>query len=283
MSRKEKEQVIWKQYPEFNFIEVNYFGEVRTVNRTVTCKNGRKIFVKGRALKQQLNNKGYLYVEFRVKGKKVRLFVHRMVAITFLPNPNGYPEVNHKDNNPKNNAISNLEWCTRKYNNDYKKNFGTTSAEVLGSPVVAFDLKNSKIYHFRTQMEAGRKLKIPSKDVNNALRGRQKTAHGFLFANDESEIAEERIREIKSNMQFRDGVVAINLSDFNVFYFKSQTEASRQLNIFLSNINKVVKGKLNKTGGYWFCYADKNAVEKTRVKFGDKVARKVEKLMNNEL
>lgn len=74
-------------------------------------------------------------------------------------------------------------------------------------------------------------------------------------------------------------VIAIDLNDFNVFWLESQCEAARQLGVYTSNIYKVIKGKLNKTGGYWFCNADKNAVEKAREKFGDEIAEKVEKLM----
>ena len=49
-------------------------------------------------------------------GKRSNLYVHRAVAMTYLPNPKGKPHVNHKDNNPSNNHISNLEWCTAKEN-----------------------------------------------------------------------------------------------------------------------------------------------------------------------
>ena len=75
-------------------------------------------------------------------------------------------------------------------------------------------------------------------------------------------------------------VIAINSEAFQVLYFDSQHKASRQLGIDRSNIGKVIKGQYRKTGGFWFCNADKNAVEKLRVKFGDGVAEKVEKLMN---
>ena len=54
--------------------------------------------------------------------ERKRINVHRLVAIAFLENPNNYPEINHKDENPQNNCVSNLEWCTRKYN----MNYGTT-------------------------------------------------------------------------------------------------------------------------------------------------------------
>ena len=52
-------------------------------------------------------------------GKKKTYLVHRLVAIAFLPNPNNLPIINHKDENPSNNNVNNLEWCTVAYNNTY--------------------------------------------------------------------------------------------------------------------------------------------------------------------
>lgn len=56
------------------------------------------------------------------KNNKVYSYqVHRLLAIAFIPNPNNYQVVNHKDENKLNNTISNLEWCTTLYNNHYSK------------------------------------------------------------------------------------------------------------------------------------------------------------------
>ena len=55
-------------------------------------------------------------------SKRKRISIHRLVAMAFLDNPHNYPEINHKDENPQNNCVDNLEWCTRKYN----MNYGTT-------------------------------------------------------------------------------------------------------------------------------------------------------------
>lgn len=202
------EDVIWRTYPDYPFIEVNQFGEVRTKDRIVTCRNGNKRLVKGRILKQRDNGTGYLQVCFRVNGKQIFLYVHRIVAITFIPNPDNLPEVNHINNYPTDNAVSNLEWCSRQYNLDYKKNFGTSPAEVLGRPVIAVNRKTSE-----------------------------------------------------------------------VFWFESQSEAGRQLGIFQTHISDVVKGKYSQTGGYWFCCADENAIEKARKKFGDEIAEEVRELI----
>ena len=74
-------------------------------------------------------------------------------------------------------------------------------------------------------------------------------------------------------------MIAVNPDTFEVFWFESQHEAARQLGVSVGGVNRVVKGNLNTTKGCWFCYADENAVEKTRGKFGDGLANKVEELI----
>lgn len=66
--------------------------------------------------KQALSNKGYCVVELYKDNTRKKMLVHRIVAQTFMPNPNNYPNVCHKDDNPKNNQVTNLFWGTQKMN-----------------------------------------------------------------------------------------------------------------------------------------------------------------------
>lgn len=69
---------------------------------------------KGRRLKGYKNTKGYLLVDFsrNIRAKKI----HRIAALTFIPNPKKLPQVNHKDGNKQNNNVDNLEWCDNSQN-----------------------------------------------------------------------------------------------------------------------------------------------------------------------
>lgn len=78
-------------------------------------------------------------------------------------------------------------------------------------------------------------------------------------------------------------VFAINLKTFEVSRFKSQRDASRQLGISQGNIWSVLEGRLNQTNGFWFSRADSNAIENTRLKFGDEVAGKVKALLDEKV
>ena len=278
MIDEEKEKVVWKPYPEYPFIEANQFGEIRIRDRVITDKNGNKRLVKGRFLKQQFTARGYLRVEFSVKGKTVNIFVHRIVATCFIPNPDNLPQVNHKDNDPTNNAVSNLEWCTNQYNQDYRKNFGTSPAQLFGRPVFAVDLKTGKVLRFETQSEASRQLGVDISSITRVIKGEQNSAGGYWFTEDEREITERKIQEIKANMQSRP-VIAVNKKTSEVFWFESQREAERQLGVSESHVCAVVRGQRKTTGGYWFCRADKNVAEKTRDKFGDKIANKIKEFI----
>lgn len=63
---------------------------------------------------------GYNRVTMTNKGRKRKsCYVHRMIALAFLPNPDNLPQINHKDENKSNNKVSNLEWCNAKYNANY--------------------------------------------------------------------------------------------------------------------------------------------------------------------
>lgn len=85
-------------------------------------KEGVVLGVKGAPLTQSLNVDGYPVVYMRKNGKNCCKRVHRLLATAFIPNPNNYPVVNHKDGNKENYSLDNLEWCTIKENVEHAKN-----------------------------------------------------------------------------------------------------------------------------------------------------------------
>lgn len=160
---------LWIEHPDIDKLEVSSFGRVRSV--------------KGHYYKSNRINGGYLQVYFSINGKQINKLVHRLVAETFIPNPNNMPEVNHKDGNRSNNNAINLEWCSKSYNQKYRNKFGISSTEVLGHPLFAIDLKTLEVSRFRSQREAGRALGVSSGNINEVIKGKLNQTHGYWFTN----------------------------------------------------------------------------------------------------
>jgi len=88
---------------------VDHYGHVWSLKHTSSRREGLK--------KPYVNTGGYLRVNlYDEQGRAKKHYVHRLVAQTFLPNPEGYPAVNHISANKSDNSLSNLEWCDAKYN-----------------------------------------------------------------------------------------------------------------------------------------------------------------------
>lgn len=100
----------------------NYEGlyQVSNIGRVKSFRKSTKYGCESEyILKPYLASNGYYQVTLYDNTVKHKFSVHRLVAEAFIPNPNDYPQINHKDENRLNNEVSNLEWCTAEYNNAY--------------------------------------------------------------------------------------------------------------------------------------------------------------------
>ena len=179
MTKSESE--IWREHPEIVGIEVSTLGRVRTLDRVVSSEKMTR-FIKGRILKQSNDRYGYLQAHIIIDGKHATKTVHRLIAQTFIPNPDNLPQVNHKNCNRADNRVSNLEWCDSSYNMKYREKFG----EALGSSVVAVNLSTLEVSYFHSQREASRVLRVNQGNVNSVIKGRRKQTHGYWFTNADS-------------------------------------------------------------------------------------------------
>lgn len=116
LSLEDLEGEEWKQIPHFPLYEISNYSRIKSHARI-----DRKLPI----IMLTSISRGYYFIELKHEsGKLITKGVHRLMAETFLPNSNNYPQVNHKDENKKHNLIDNLEWCTSLYN----MNYGTRNA-----------------------------------------------------------------------------------------------------------------------------------------------------------
>lgn len=149
---------IWKAIEGYEGIyEASIYGRLRSLDRHRIMKGANKDkeftykrFHKGRILAGGLDKNGYrIGVFYDSEGKRRTLKFHRLIAQTFIPNPEGLPQVNHKDGVKDNNHIDNLEWITGSGNVRHGIETGLTTFDTCKKPVAMLDkdtLKVIKIY-----------------------------------------------------------------------------------------------------------------------------------------
>lgn len=101
--------------------QISNLGNVKSLERKVIKGNGNGglYILPERILKPGKGGNGYYLVVLSKDGKHKNKMIHRLVAEAFIPNPDQLQYINHKDENPANNIVENLEWCTPKYNCNY--------------------------------------------------------------------------------------------------------------------------------------------------------------------
>lgn len=131
----------------------------------------------GKLLKPGKNTPGYLQVQLcKGDGSKPKSFqVHQLVGKAFIPNPQNLPYINHKDEDPTNNTVENLEWCDQKYNQDYSK-------YQLELEVGQLDKDGGELINtYKSLNEAMRQTGINVGSISMCCNGKIKSAGGYVW------------------------------------------------------------------------------------------------------
>lgn len=165
--------------------EISNKGTLRSKDRKSTA--GKRI--KGKIVATKTNNRGYVQTHLNIDGKCLMKLIHRLVAETFIDNPNGYEQVNHKNEDKTDNSVENLEWCTNLYNRRYGKGIIAMSQnrdykEILrnrNKQIEQLDLDGNRIKIWPNIATAKRELGVNDTSVSFCCRGKQKTAGGYVW------------------------------------------------------------------------------------------------------
>lgn len=168
----------WKDIVGYEgFYQISNQGNVRSLDR-IDCKNH---FRKGKACKKILTEDGYYKVSLNKDSVEKRFFIHRLVAIHFISNPNNLECVNHKDENKTNNCIENLEWCSRSYNNNY----GTRNkriANIQSVKTAMIDKNTGRVLMiFNSAKDAAKYVNGDESSICKVRNKKRKSAYGYRW------------------------------------------------------------------------------------------------------
>lgn len=215
------ENEIWKDIPGYEGLyQVSNLGRVKRLPGFVRATHNSRQFRQGGILCYK-ESRGYNSVGLNKDGKDKYFRVGRLVATAFIPNPDGLPQVNHKDCNPRNDVAWNLEWCTAKYNNNYADH-------------------NKKVSD-----AAKRRIQDPEEYKRLLERVRRQGKDPVWKA---------RQREAQLNNSNSKVVVMMDMDGEEIKTFPSIAEAFRQTGIPSQNIGRCCRGGIKHAGGYKWKY-----------------------------
>ena len=165
--------------------QVSTLGRVRSVDRMVKSGSGTRL-EKGRLYDPSLS-KGYPHITLRRNGWQRSVPVHRLVAETFIPNPDGLPVIDHINGNKMDNRVENLEWVTHSENTRRAMAMGLftpkfsdeaceQSCKARRRPVVRSDGK-----HFDSLVDAAREANDNASNIKRVCDGERKRSKGYSY------------------------------------------------------------------------------------------------------
>ena len=169
---------VWKPIPGYEGLyEVSSYGRVKSIATQKTYLDGFRSTPQ-RIMKPHVINGGYLQLMLTHSHIRKAHLVHRLVAESFIENPQKFPQVNHIDGDKLNNRVENLEWCTAKENMAHSVLYGIRTDT---KPVVMLTKSGELVRAFPSIHEAERQTKIWRSNIKECLKHSHKSAGGYIW------------------------------------------------------------------------------------------------------
>ncbi len=159
----------WRDIPEFPHYQINRAGQIKRLDAIIRDSRGVDFYRKGRILNDRKNKNGYVQITLCENGIPYHRFIHTILAKVFIPNPYNLPLVNHIDENPSNNDLSNLEWCDYSYNAKHSINKIRKGHEKEQKAVYRIDINTKEEIRYNGIREAARKNKTHHTNIRYAI------------------------------------------------------------------------------------------------------------------
>lgn len=216
------DEEIWKEIQGFEGLyEVSTKGRVKNINTNRILGGG-------------YGNHGYKYII--LKGKYY--YIHRLVALAFLDNPNNLPQVNHIDEKKDNNDISNLEWCTASQNQRH-------SAHQKSCKINQLTKDSELVKTWESSMQIERETGYDQSYIIKCCKRKIRSAYGYRW----------EYADPSQQHKFNQPVIAFK-GGKQIGEFANATKASEALGLKYRSINCVLQGRLKSNKGYTFKYAE---------------------------
>lgn len=189
---------IWKDIKDYEgFYQCSNTGKIRSLDRYVIEKSGKKQFRSGQIIVPRLNKNGYLQFALNKDSKRKMAYVHIIVANTFIDNPFDLKTVNHKDGNKLNNSIENLEWNSYSENNTHSyRELHRSIADEGATPktVYIIDTVEKKLQYYSSITETSKVIGLSHTQINRYIHSNNKWKGRYIFLTDSNKGVEDNER-----------------------------------------------------------------------------------------
>lgn len=233
---------IWKDIKGYEGLyQVSNLGFVKSFDRFVS--NGIK---RGKILRNKVNDSGYVVIILvGYDNKKKSHYLHRIVAETFIPNPQNLPVINHKDENKLNNHVSNLEWCTQKENINYGSSI-KRRIENQSYRVSQYSLSGDFIASYSSAHEIEDKLGYNYQSIQNCCRHEYNQSYGYIWR-----YFDDPAIKPKTNHPTARSVAAYADNNKLVKVYDCIADAAKEHKINRNTLSRCCKNETFYKGFYW--------------------------------